>query len=224
MENTPRYISFMPSLLKQLQLELLNNGIVGPGIIRNFSGLPQKIYSNDIDIICMPSERETIENLFKLISKRLELQFIKYDSMYYTNKYLFKKGQEELEIDVNFLFNWYGVQFFEIKQLYKHQITKEGFVVLGTEDERIFITFCHSFLYGGFINRKYLTLFRSCINSPHFCSLMRHIFTSDTPRILHAISSDNRVLSRNQINLIRIRVIFNYFLRRFICYFKNLFA
>lgn len=223
MKNNFKRISFMPNLLKQLQSEFSRNGIIGPGIIRNFRGLPVKIYSNDIDIVCMPSERKTIENVFQILSKRLELKCIKYDSMYYTNKYVFKKGSERLEVDVNFSFNWYGVLFFDIKELYKHQSLNEGFIILGTEDQRTFITFCHSFLYGGFINQKYLDQFRKCMNSLHFCSLMRNIFFSDTPKILYAISSDHKVLSRHQINIIRVKVILNYFSRLILNYFRKFF-
>ena len=216
-----RSIYFMPALLRELQKEFNHNYIQGPGLIRNYEGLPFFIYSNDIDIVSEFQHRNTIDSIFKKVALKLNLECKRYSSMYYTFKYLFSGCNEKLEIDLNFSFNWYGVDFFRIEDLYEYQTIQDGFSIFGTGEQRAFITFCHSFLYGGFINSKYIKLFSNYAHTPVFKWHMFNVFGSDALTLLSYISNCNPDIARQKANRIRLKAILRKIIKNPLTFVKN---
>ena len=203
-------ISFLPSLLRLLQSKSQKIGMPMPALIRNFRGLPFELFSNDIDLIVATKHRKKATQTIHDACIELNLDCIKYDSMYYTDKFLIKLGNENLELDLNFSFFWYFVEFYNVFDLYRSQEVHDGFIILGTYEERTFITFCHSFLYGGFINTKYINDIRACSTLPYFKFCMQKIFGRHAKYLLQLIDSGKPVIPRIHANLIRVVVLLRF--------------
>ena len=110
------------------------------------------------------------------------------------------------------------MEFYSINQLIKECIlfnypiytSKKNFI-------NSYITFCHSFLYGGFINEKYLKDFRKTLknNKDEFKILFKTIFSEkQTNYIFNKLESTNFKIPKYIANTIRIKVLLKAILQK----------
>jgi hypothetical protein len=124
-------------------------------VIRNFEKLPETNIGNDIDLIIREDDIDKWLNAVAQVCVRHELILQVTKQFYYCTKLEISGGGFFLELDLNNRFEWRGVNFFDIDLLIKDSSLHKGPIYTGTRFANAYVTFHHSFLYGGFINYKY---------------------------------------------------------------------
>ena len=191
-------------------------------VIRNYQYLPSYNVGKDIDFIIKP---EDLNNWLDIIQRFCSERNLKFKISENNRSYYVKikiigvqdKTKNYLEIDLNYNFNWRGVEFYSINQLIKECILF-NYPIYTSKNNYInsYITFCHSFLYGGFINQKYLKEFRTALikNKEEFEILFKKIFSNkQTQYIFYKLESINFKIPRYIANVIRIKVLFKSILK-----------
>lgn len=183
-------------------------------VIRNHQLLPYENIGNDIDLIIKEDKLsfwiKALENI--CLKENLKMTLIKkhFYCMGFKIKGINDKG-EYLYLDFNSKFNWRGVDFFSTDKLVEESIPFKSPIYTSKENYlNSYITFCHSFLYGGFINTKYLKEYRNSImeNRIQFYRLFRIIFSKkQTVYLFNKINSQSQNIPRTKANLIRISII-----------------
>ena len=192
-------------------------------LIRNYQYLPNKNIGRDIDFIIKPKDLNKWIDIIRRFcyENNLEHKVVKKNSLYYLKQKIvgIKYNQKNfIEIDLNYNFNWRGVEFYSVNQLIKESIlynypiytSKQNFI-------NSYITFCHSFLYGGFINEKYLKDFRKTLksNKDEFEILFKTIFSEkQTKYIFNKIESVDFKIPKYIANIIRIKVLIKSILKK----------
>ena len=150
-------------------------------VIRNHQLLPDKNIGRDLDLIIKEDSEETWINILKKICKENHLQIESNHRQFYCKGFKIKGVNDKnnyLYLDLNSRFNWRGIDFYSTDLLVKQSITFKDQIYTGKKNYiNWYITFCHSFLYGGFINKKYLKEYRHAIleNSIEFQKLFKII-------------------------------------------------
>lgn len=190
-------------------------------VIRNYEELPVKNLGNDIDII-VPEKSVSqwlITLKFFCKNNHLDFQIINKHSYVVSTKIMgVNDKNNQLKIDLNNSFNWRGVDFYETDYLVKKSIVYQ-YPIFTSEHQYInwYITFCHSFLYGGFINPKYIQQYKCVVldYSDEFRGLLRNVFTkSEANYLMEKINAQNFYIPRYKANVIRISVLFRSFIRK----------
>jgi hypothetical protein len=198
----------LADLLFQIERER-NKRSLGPLVmLRNYEGLPNYKPGNDIDVIVRASELCGWKETFTDAASALGIEVIETLRDYYFRSYVFAKGPEQIvKIDLNFAFVWRGVKFAEIETVLTQSGVYAPPIYVATQAcERAFVTFCHSFLYGGFINDKYLDEFAEQLREgPEFCDRLTRLFGSRNAQILaDRINSGHPDLPRRKTNAMRL--------------------
>ena len=192
-------------------------------VIRNHKFLPSYNIGNDIDFIIKPKDlNKWLDIIQRFCSNRnLKLKIFKNNNFYYVKIKIIgvrDKKKNYVEIDLNYNFNWRGVEFYSINQLIRECILF-NYPIYTAKNNFInsYITFCHSFLYGGFINKKYLKEFRKTqiSNKDEFEILFKKIFSKkQTKYIFNKLESINFKIPRYIVNIIRIKVLLRSILKK----------
>ena len=216
------------SFLKELGIKAKkeNQKIV---VIRNHQLLPDKNIGRDLDLIIKEDSEETWINILKKICQDNHLQIQSNHSQLYCKGFKIKGVNDKnnyLYLDLNSRFNWRGIDFYSTDLLVKQSITFKDQIYTGKKNYiNWYITFCHSFLYGGFINKKYLKEYRHAIieNSTEFQKLFKIIFTNEqTEYLFKKILSSDVQISRLDSYLFRLNILLRIFLKKPIYTFYHL--
>lgn len=216
------------SFLKELGIKAKkeNQKIV---VVRNHQLLPDKNIGRDLDLIIKEESEETWINILKKICQENHLQIQSNHRQLYCKGFKIKGVNDKnnyLYLDLNSRFNWRGVDFYSTDLLVKQSITFKDQIYTGKKNYiNWYITFCHSFLYGGFINKKYLKEFRHAIieNSIEFQKLFKIIFTNEqTEYLFKKILSSDIKISRLDSYLFRLNILLRIFLKKPIYTFYHL--
>jgi len=188
-------------------------------LIRNFEGLPSNKPGNDIDIIV---RQEALGHWRKALVKTAKNLGLALSNLYraaYVEKYAFVENDTpsgfRLELDLNFLLNWRGVEFFAVDELLKDtDLYAYPIYTARSSGSRAFITFCHSFLYGGFINPKYLSSYRHAleVSGGDFAKYMEMVFSlPDAKFLIRCVETGCCEIPRWKANKIRVAAILKAF-------------
>ena len=216
------------SFLKELGIKAKkeNQKIV---VIRNHQLLPDKNIGRDLDLIIKEDSEETWINILKKICQDNHLQIQSNHSQFYCKGFKIKGVNDKnnyLYLDLNSRFNWRGIDFYSTDLLVKQSITFKDQIYTGKKNYiNWYITFCHSFLYGGFINKKYLKEYRQAIleNYIEFQKLFKIIFTNEqTEYLFKKILSSDVQISRLDSYLFRLNILLRIFLKKPIYTFYHL--
>ena len=192
-------------------------------VIRNYQYLPRYNVGKDIDFIINP---EDLNNWLVIIKRFSYNQNLKFKISENNKSYYIKlkiigvkdKKKNYLEIDLNYNFNWRGVEFYSINQLIEECILF-NYPIYTSKNNFLnsYITFCHSFLYGGFINQKYLKEFRKALitNKNEFENLFKKNFSKkQTQYIFNKLESINFEIPRYIANIIRMKILLKSILKK----------
>ena len=192
-------------------------------VIRNYQYLPRYNVGKDIDFIINP---EDLNNWLVIIKRFSYNQNLKFKISENNKSYYIKlkiigvkdKKKNYLEIDLNYNFNWRGVEFYSINQLIEECILF-NYPIYTSKNNFLnsYITFCHSFLYGGFINQKYLKEFRKALitNKNEFEILFKKNFSKkQTQYIFNKLESINFEIPRYIANIIRMKILLKSILKK----------
>ena len=216
------------SFLKELGIKAKkeNQKIV---VIRNHQLLPDKNIGRDLDLIIKEDSEETWINILKKICQDNHLQIQSIHSQFYCKGFKIKGVNDKnnyLYLDLNSRFNWRGIDFYSTDLLVKQSITFKDQIYTGKKNYiNWYITFCHSFLYGGFINKKYLKEYRQAIleNYIEFQKLFKIIFTNEqTEYLFKKILSSEVQISGLDSYLFRLNILLRIFLKKPIYTFYHL--
>ena len=126
-------------------------------VSKDQSELPNRILGNDIDILVETSTIELWINELKNISVKIGCEFKILSCNYYVVKTVFYHNYEKIFVDLNYNFMWYFYEFAKYNDLILHAKSKNLVFELNHIHANYF-NFCLSFLYGGFINEKYIKI------------------------------------------------------------------
>ncbi|AMG29793.1 hypothetical protein AL542_04885 [Grimontia hollisae] len=196
-------------------LNILGNKINSNGLkivmIRNYDKLPFELSGNDIDIIVNESDINIWIESLEAVCNELGLKLLIDRKLDYCYKTTIHNDNFRLELDLNFKLCWKGVKFFDTYELINNATLHEWPIWKGQEYESAYVTFHHSFLYGGFINKKYTCMYEVLLESKNIGR-----FRSDLNKIMPSIAtfylerkikSGDFNLSRFTSNFIRVQVI-----------------
>ena len=192
-------------------------------VIRNYQYLPRYNVGKDIDFIINPEDLNNWLVIIKRFSYNQNLKFkiSENNKSYYVKLKIIgvkDKKKNYLEIDLNYNFNWRGVEFYSINQLIEECILF-NYPIYTSKNNFLnsYITFCHSFLYGGFINQKYLKEFRKALitNKNEFEILFKKNFSKkQTQYIFNKLESINFEIPRYIANIIRMKILLKSILKK----------
>ena len=192
-------------------------------VIRNYQYLPRYNVGKDIDFIINPEDLNNWLVIIKRFSsnQNLKFQISENNKSYYVKLKIIgvkDKKKNYLEIDLNYNFNWRGVEFYSINQLIEECILF-NYPIYTSKNNFLnsYITFCHSFLYGGFINQKYLKEFRKALitNKNEFEILFKKNFSKkQTQYIFNKLESINFEIPRYIANIIRMKILLKSILKK----------
>ena len=192
-------------------------------VIRNYQYLPRYNVGKDIDFIINPEDLNNWLVIIKRFSSNQNLKFkiSENNKSYYVKLKIIgvkDKKKNYLEIDLNYNFNWRGVEFYSINQLIEECILF-NYPIYTSKNNFLnsYITFCHSFLYGGFINQKYLKEFRKALitNKNEFENLFKKNFSKkQTQYIFNKLESINFEIPRYISNIIRMKILLKSILKK----------
>lgn len=197
--------------LDQSMQNLTNEKIV---LVRNFQGLPEKNCSNDIDIIVRQAKVTQWTIAISTTSKILELDVYRTAGSYYYLSYsICSPNSQNLvaKIDINYSFNWRGVIFADLDEILDDiTLYSQPIYIVSDPTNRAIITFFHSFLYGGFINQRYVSQFRAAAlrNDGFLLALSKVFGLKFSDEIIKCILSEYPVMSRHRVNALRFAAIF----------------
>lgn len=192
--------------------EEVNNKGLKLVIIRNFEGLPKLNYGNDIDLLVRDSDLNVwLESLTRVCTlNKLELKVTKVYS-YCTKLHIFgvdDKGKGYLELDLNNLLVWKCVEFYSMDELIDGAKLVSKPIYTCDKKVAAFVTFCHSFLYGGFFQFKYSELYLSLESKEgerFFYDAMAEFSPISISNVIYKeLTSGKPSLSRLKINLFRV--------------------
>lgn len=190
-------------------------------IVRNYEELPIKNLGNDIDVI-VPKE-SVLEwlDILDFFCKENNLDFQVINKHRYVVSTLItgvNDKNNQLKLDINNLFNWRGVDFYQTDFLVKNSVMHQ-YPIFTAKYSYInwYITFCHSFLYGGFINPKYIKQYRHIVQKhpQEFSELLSTVFTkSEINYLIGKINAQDFFVPRYKANAIRIFILLRSFIKK----------
>jgi hypothetical protein len=207
----------LAEILFQIDQERSERALGQIVLLRNFEGLPFSKPGNDIDIIVREKELPGWHEALEASAGTLGMDIVVPYTDYYVKSFLLKNaGGETLKIDLNHAFNWRGVEFADLDcVLDSVELYSAPIYIASSTCDRAFVTFCHSFLYGGFINRKYLDEFtREICRNQLFFNRLKFIFGSgNAQRLADRILSRDIEMKPSEANALRIAAILRSTLR-----------
>lgn len=181
-------------------------------VIRNFGGLPEVNIGNDIDLIIHESDVDRWLNIICRLSVMNSLHLEVTKQFYYCTKLKILGGGFSLELDLNNRFEWRGVCFFDVGDLILESTPYNDIIYTSSAFRNAYITFHHSFLYGGFINYKYKYQYKVLIdNIAEFEERLESLGGRYARRVIVAALKRNEDVSRAHANFLRSWIWFRQF-------------
>ena len=148
-------------------------------VMRNYQELPDRNLGNDIDV--MIPRNATVE--WRKIINNVCTQFgldhrTGHVLLYVSPEYISRVNNSELQIDIEPRMNWRGIDWISNDDcINRARPFREDIWILHPADECV-ISFCSSYLYGGFVKERYLDLMseQASRNCEEVLRLMTHIF------------------------------------------------
>ena len=186
--------------------------------------MPYQNTGNDIDLIV---GEKTIPLWLKIIRRLCDenqLSFYVSKRYYYCTKLVVNGVDGNLEMDLNNRFEWRGVPFWSTDSLILNASSYNETIKTGSYFENSYITFHHSFLYGGFINHKYKVQNEYLKNSSErFYLELQNLGGSYFARTISAALFDDQI-SKRQILVLRLLLLLRSFVSRPFAFSKGFVA
>lgn len=208
----------LSDLLFTIEKRRVDHSLAPMVMLRNYEGLPTTKPGNDIDLIVRSAELEGWKQSLKDAADEMGIQIGETLGDYYFRSYAFHdEGREILKIDLNFAFVWRGVEFADIDQIIDSANLHSAPIHVPQQAvDRAFVTFCHSFLYGGFIQQRYLTDFAAQLrDGTDFHGKLADLFGQNNADVLKdRILSGQSEMPRRQANAMRLMALARALLRQ----------
>lgn len=216
----------LADLLYEIERKRLERSLGPMVMLRNYEGLPERKPGNDVDLIVHPSELIRWRSALAAAADELGIEVNKTLRDYYFESHVFVQGKFEIvKIDLNFAFVWRGVEFADIDRILDEvKVYSAPIYISSLACDRAFVTFCHSFLYGGFIKRRYLSEFSEQLRQgPEFASRLARVFGSGNARtLMDWILSGHSDIPRGKANAMRLSALVRALIRSPIFTLKGL--
>lgn len=127
-------------------------------ILRNYEGIPDKINSRDIDLLIRPCDVGLWRTNLNIVTRNLGLSMVEGPRFLHIYSYFImglEKYPKGLEIDLEPSFNWRGLEFLDVYNVYDLSSSYIDNYWIPHPAHECLITFCASYLYGGFVKDKY---------------------------------------------------------------------
>lgn len=187
-------------------------------VLRNYQELPEANVGKDIDILILPNKIRLWYSIFEKTNTELGLDFVSPKVINYCCHKQRIQGLSfgELEVDIEPHLSWRGVDWIDVESVINRSILFKDSIWISHPADECVISFCMSYLYGGFVQDKYLSLMseQAKQNRNEVTELMAYIFGKKIAKriIVSLIEKDIREISLKATNY-RIRVLFRGFLR-----------
>ena len=182
-------------------------------MIRNYEKLPKINIGNDLDLFLSRNKIREFEVILKNFCLERGIQL---KTEYHKNRTAFflegvQDKNNHCKLDVVYKLKWKGITFYNIEKLVENiKIFSNPIYIPKNNVVSAYIIFCQSFLFGGFINKKYLTVFREAMskNKDEFKSLLNTIFSDyESSYLMRKIYDKDPYIPRIFANVIRIFVL-----------------
>jgi hypothetical protein len=198
----------LSDLLFQIDAEGQERSLGQLVMLRNFIGLPDSKPGNDIDLIVRRRDLPGWEAALTAAAKTLSINVALTCSDYYFSSFVYARdGVEITKIDLNHDFAWRGVTFMDMDRVLNNiELYRQPIYICASAPDRAFVTLCHSLLYGGFINTKYLDEFAIHLRiGSEFGDHLQRVFGRDMAQKLGArILAGDVDMPRSEANRARI--------------------
>jgi hypothetical protein len=191
-------------------------------MVRSFEGLPSHKVGNDIDLIVKgDSVKIWLKILNELcVKENLNLEITKRYSYCTKTKIYGIAGEEAgLEIDLNNSFCWRGVDFHSTTNYIDNTFPVNEYISSNNDVVNNYITFCHGYLYGGIITKKYVKQYSQLLEHDssrvEMYRLLKVVFSSEqSKKIIELLKSGDVNALVSLSRQYRISVIIRSFLKR----------
>jgi len=137
------------------QLNQTNEKIV---VVRNYEGLPYSNPSRDIDILICDAKVLMWVKELSFVSQELGMDFqVAEQHIDHIHMEISPVDGRDLVLDLIPAFVWYGVEWLNVDNVFSDAQLYSSMIWIPCEAHECVITFCHSFLYGGHVKKKYFT-------------------------------------------------------------------
>ena len=128
-------------------------------VMRNYQELPDRNVARDIDVMIPKNTIVTWRRIIDNVSKKLGLSCrTGRQYLYVSEEFVSNVDSSELQFDIEPRMNWLGVDWLNNEDCIKRaRLFKDNIWIPHPADECV-ISFCMSYLYGGFVKEKYLPL------------------------------------------------------------------
>lgn len=173
-------------------------------VIRNFEKLPKENIGNDIDLIINEADVSRWLDILSQVCSVNQLKLEVTKQFYYCTKLEISGNNFNLELDLNNRFEWKGIKFHDVGSLIENAFPYNDIIFTSDSFSNAYITFHHSFLYGGFINYKYIAQNKLLLsNRELFESKIKTLGGMFTSRIIIKKLINNEKFSRTGANFLR---------------------
>ena len=199
--------------LRELDRAISKNSDEKIILVRNYTGVPDDLQSKDIDIQIDGQMIDAWVAALHDAAKELDCTcLLRTRSYYHVGLEIVRNGvtSTSLLVDLDHRFSWRGVDFFEFQMLRKNvELYSHPIYIPRDKYMEAIICFHMSFLFGGFVNEKYLSLFRSSLQQEQdfFDNLVRVFGPKDASYLRSKIESADPFVSRRRANRIRLSAI-----------------
>lgn len=139
-------------------------------ILRNYEGLPYKNRGNDIDILIRKGDHEAVIGCIKdIVGINITNVVIR---TYVTSVYIFGvdwgDGRHAIEIDLVTALSWKGIPYLSVEKVLNaagHTPNSPIIIISPAPPHEALVSFCSSYLIGGWIKDKYQDFVQSVFSS-----------------------------------------------------------
>lgn len=189
-------------------------------VLRNYHGLPDQIYTKDIDMLILHDELSEWRELLSSLCSSLGLVY-KQGPSTFTTRQNYIGGIDDraraLQIDLMTNLNWYGVQYLSVEEVFAKAIPYNAGIWIPHPAHECIITFCQGYFYCGHIKTKYLSSLAAQIkaHSEEVLRLLANVFGEvSARRILAALVRQDPAELLDGIMMYRARALARAFVQR----------
>jgi len=186
---------------------------------RNYQGFPENNIGRDIDLLLWTRDIARWKIVLEKTCVQLKLSLRQGVRRFYGHEMYIGgiAGRiSELEIDLELNLNWRGIDFLDVDQVINRALHLSGDIWIPHPADECVISFCMSYLHGGFVKEKYLPSMseQARNDKDEVFRLMSHIFGKKIAEkiVVSLIEKDIHEISTKATKY-RIRVLFRGFLR-----------
>ncbi len=189
-------------------------------VLRNYKGLPKELRSRDIDVLVEKDKLRKGKSMLKTVSENLGLVHRQGAKLLYCHMQFiegFADRKKELQIDLIPKLNWRGVDWIVVDGVIDRAIPYKNNIWIPHPAHECVISFCMSYLYGGFVKEKYLPSMskQARENREEVFGLLKKIFGRKTANdILDGLIKQDVSYISQKATINRLKVLLRGFLRR----------